>query len=365
LDVIPNDEGRELIRIDAISADGAIMTALDTEEQEARLTRSVRGSMASRLARSARGAPGGSTIYGSGHVTVAVTQGGSLVRSATMAFAVASPMASPLALSPDVANAFAQMNADLISSDVMILPGNDQDPMTDGNIVTQLSDVDIEVIPPDGARLPECFEPDGDRGAANIDIDISDEAPAGTHGLVPMTYRVTLRSADLNDLFGAEVADEILIDPLDYLDTIFSKYVIQKGIRQGEREGWYTRLVDGILKPREAVDLGILEVTSNGMSVTLSLSFYIADDPTLESFVVRDGYLIAPDGDGDGRIVDPIWLNRWRDGYAPGANSLAGRGGSGGGGCETGSMAFVLSLLALPGLWHFVRLIAARRKMSR
>jgi hypothetical protein len=128
--------------------------------------------------------------------------------------------------------------------------------------------------------------------------------------------------------------------------------VIQKEIMEGERAGWYTRLVDGILKPQDAVDKGILDV-AGGESLVLTLSYYVLDDAVLEAFE-SSGYLIVPDGRNNGTIVDPIWLNMWKPGFAPGDNSMSGGqsgdsgDGDGSGGCTSGG-AVSLALIALAG----------------
>jgi hypothetical protein len=255
-------------------------------------------------------------------------------------------------IAPIVVDEFADANEQLIPSEVVILPGNPQPPMTnlpeDWQLIDSLDNVDIFIREPDGFKLPECFEPVG-KDAADIIIDISRAVPPGKKGLIPMTYRVTVNAADLAGDLGSAIASEVLSNPHGYLDEIFKFYVIQKEIHQGERAGWYTRLVDGVLSPQRAVDLGILDITG-GNALSMTLSYYALDDAILEAYE-QDGYLIVPDGSNDNTIVDPIWLNNWREGYEAGDNSMSGRapegGGSsgGGGGCATGAgAAFLLGL---------------------
>ncbi|MDR1943809.1 MAG: hypothetical protein LBQ19_03210, partial [Synergistaceae bacterium] len=186
--------------------------------------------------------------------------------------------------------------------------------------------------------------------AANIIIDISRIVQPGVKGLVPMTYRATVRLDELERSFSSPLAFDILMNPQSHLDEIFDVYVIQKEIHQGERAGWYTRLVDGVLTPQRAVDLGILDI-SGGSALTMTLSYYVLDDAVLESFE-QDGYLIVPDGENDRAVVDPIWLNMWTSASSAG-NSSQGNGGyyggsSGGGGCGgTNSIAlFAVLILA-------------------
>jgi hypothetical protein len=165
-----------------------------------------------------------------------------------------------------------------------------------------------------------------------------------------MTYRATVRLDELERSFSSPLAFDILMNPQSHLDEIFDVYVIQKEIHQGERAGWYTRLVDGVLTPQRAVDLGILDI-SGGSALTMTLSYYVLDDAVLESFE-QDGYLIVPDGENDRAVVDPIWLNMWTSASSAG-NSSQGNGGyyggsSGGGGCGgTNSIAlFAVLILA-------------------
>jgi hypothetical protein len=216
----------------------------------------------------------------------------------------------------------------------------------------------IEVKEPVAYILPECFEPTG-RDAANVDIGVSHLVPAGKKGLLPMTYRVSAKRSDLAATFGQELAGRILASPLDHLDEIFSKLVLQKEIREGERAGWYTRLINGVMKPRDAVDKGILEI-SGGDSLTMTLSLYVLDDSTLEAFESY-GYLIVPDGSHNGTIVDPIWLNMWRPGYAASDNTQQGQNRDGGsGGCTSGSGAAILAAIIIAGFTA-----ARRKKFSR
>jgi hypothetical protein len=143
----------------------------------------------------------------------------------------------------------------------------------------------------------------------------------------------------------------VLRNPYAHLDDIFEFYVLQKEIHQGERAGWYTRLVDGILTPQRAVDLGVLDITG-GEALDMTLSYYVLDDTVLEAYE-SGGYLKVPDGLNDNSIVDPIWLNKWKDATRPDDNSQGGGSGSrigrgyGGGGCNGGAGAVVLFMMAV------------------
>jgi uncharacterized repeat protein (TIGR02543 family) len=304
---------------------------------------------------------GGSAVYGGAVITVTATQtlsdGSTLQSRASRSLIIGEELLTGIAMSDDILDVFQQANDELVPSDVTILPGNTQPPLT-GNgawyLVGALDNADIVILPPDGNHLPECFEPAG-KDAASITIDLANTNPPSRNakGLVPLTYIATTRRAELESSFGAAVTSAILSSPLEHLNEIFAEMVIQKEIRQGQRTGWFTRLVDGVLSPRQAIDAGILEITG-GDSLTMTLSYYVLDDSTLEAFMY-DGYLIVPDGANDGVIADPIWFNKWREGYAPGANSLAGRS-SGGGGCAGGGTPAVLPIvLAIAALVSAVK----------
>jgi uncharacterized repeat protein (TIGR02543 family) len=312
-----DDEGTSLVRAQVVSRDRVLITALPIEGP-------------------ARRGAGGSAIYGLAVITVTATQtlsdDSTLQSRSVKSLVVGEELLTRIALSGDVADAFERANDELVSSDVVILPGNTQPPLeVNGGwyLIGELDNAAIVILPPDGDHLPDCFEPTG-KDAAGITIGLRD-APAGGAGLVPLTYIVTTRRAELESVFGAAMTSAILAAPLDHLSEIFAKMVIQKEICQGGRTGWFTRLVDGVISPRQAIDAGILEITG-GDSLTMTLSYYVLDDSALEAFMY-EGYLIVPDGANDGVIADPIWFNRWREGYAPGSNSQSGRGG-GGGGCD-------------------------------
>jgi hypothetical protein len=335
LTVSVDAEGSALVSVDIVSRYRAIVTALE------------------RIEPAMRSARGNSAIHGDAGITFTASQtlpdGTVLQKSAAKSIPVADELATPIAVSEDVALAFEEANAQLVSSDETILPGSAQPRITDlgadWHLIEGLGNALIEIENPDAYVLPECFEPSG-RDAALIDIDISDIVPEGKKGLLPLTFRVKVRNRDLFDLYGEDAGRAMLARPEDHLDEIFAKIVIQKEIMEGERRGWYTRLVNGILKPSEAVEKGILEVTG-GESLTLSLSFYVLDDGILEAFE-SGGYLIVPDGANDERILDPIWLNMWKPDYAPGDNSMSGNvsGSAGGGGCSGTSGVAFLALTA-------------------
>jgi uncharacterized repeat protein (TIGR02543 family) len=328
-------QSARLVRVDIVSQYRAIVTALE------------------RSAPVGRNARGNSAIHGDAGITFTASQalsdGTTLSKSATKSIPVADDLATSIAVSEDVVLAFEEANTQLVSSDETILPGNIQPPITslgeDWHLIEGLDKALIEIENPDAYVLPECFEPSG-RDAARIDIDISNLVPAGKKGLLPLMFRVKVRSGDLFALYGEDAGRAMLASPEDHLDEIFTKILIHKEIMEGEREGWYTRLVNGVMKPADAVAKGILEVTG-GESLTLTLSYYILDDGILEAFE-RDGYLIVPDGLHDGEILDPIWLNMWKPGYAPGGNSMQGSGsGAGGSGCASWNGAVFLALIAL------------------
>jgi uncharacterized repeat protein (TIGR02543 family) len=331
LNVTLGSEGASLVSIEVLSPVSARVTALPQ-------------------AAVFRGAPANSAIYGEAIINFTATQtlGGSTHQKTVSApLVIADGLATSLHLAPEVIDEFKGANAKLASSDETILPGNIQPPITsldpDWYLIEGLDNALIDVINPDAYVLPVCFEPTG-RDAAEIDINVSGLVPLGKKGLLPLTFRVTARRDDLADIFGAGLAEQMLASPMNHLDEIFTKMVIQKEIREGERNGWYTRLVNGILKPAEAVEKGILEV-AGGDALTLTLSYYVLDDSVLEAFE-REGYLIVPDGSHNGTIVDPIWLNMWRPDYAPSDNSQGGYSAGSGGGCTSWDGAAVVLLAA-------------------
>ena len=116
---------------------------------------------------------------------------------------------------------------------------------------------------------------------------------------------------------------------MNHLDDIFKYYVIQTEIKQGERYGWFTRLVSGIIKPNDAAAKGVLKVDSDGSALTVTLSYYVMDN--LGEAFVHGNYLIVPDGLTDRVIKDPVWLNKWSKACTPQEASS-----SGGGGCSAG-----------------------------
>jgi uncharacterized repeat protein (TIGR02543 family) len=301
-------------------------------------------------ASASRAAPLGS-IYGKALIGFEASQtlsdGSTVSKSAEKVLVVADDLPTSLAITDPVVESFEEANRQLISSEIVILPGNTQQPMkdlpSDWQFVNNLDNADIYVRKPDGSKLPDCYVPTG-KDAADVTIDISRAVSSGRKGIVPMTYRVTVNFDDLASALGSSMASQILANPRDHLDDIFKYYVIQKEIHQGERTGWYTRLVDGILTPQRAIELGILEITG-GSALDITLSYYVLDDTLLEAYE-SGSYLIVPDGSNDNSIVDPIWLNRWKDGFAPGDNSLEGGGNSGGGGCNGGAAALAVVFIA-------------------
>jgi hypothetical protein len=308
----------ELIRVDPL-ASGASVTALPASE-----------------------ATGG--IYGEAIITVTATQpltSGATQISASVAVVIADPLPSVPDLTDEAQSDFSDANLKLAPSNVIILPGSAQTPITDINAdwrpITHIDSADIYIMGPEGNNLPECFATTG-RSAANIIIDVRSQVPQGKKGITPMTYRASVGLSEMQSLFGAS-AEAILASPLSHLGEIFDVLVIQKEIKQGPRENWYTRLVDGVLTPQRAIETGILDITG-GNSLSMTLSYYVLDDALEESFE-RNGYLIVPDGMNDGWIVDPFWLNRWTERTSQ-PNSQTG-GGSGGGGCDVGAAALILA----------------------
>jgi hypothetical protein len=315
LGVTLDGESAALVSVEIIDASSARVTALPQTPQIART------------------APTNSAVYGEARINFTATQtvGATVVqKSATVPLVIADGLATALDLATAVVDEFNEANRELMSSDETVLPGNIQPPITalgEGwYLIEGLDNALIEIENPDAYVLPECFAPTG-RDAARIDIDVSRLVPQGMKGLLPLTFRVTARRDSLREIYGAELTERILSDPLNCLDEIFAKMVIQKEIMEGERRGWYTRLVSGVLKPAEAVEKGILEVTG-GEALTLTLSYYVLDDGILEAFE-SSGYLIVPDGHYNDEILDPIWVNMWRPGYAPGDNSMSGNGNTG------------------------------------
>jgi uncharacterized repeat protein (TIGR02543 family) len=335
-----------LVQVEILSANSARVTALP------------------QIPQISRSAPANSAVYGEALINFTATQtaGGVPVQKiAAVPLVVADGFATPLDLPPAVVDEFNDANMELVPSDETILPGNVQPPITllgeDWHLIDGLDNALIEIENPDAYVLPECFEPSG-RDAAKIDIDVSHLVPPGKKGLLPLTFRVKVRSNDLFALYGEDRGRAMLAYPTDHLDELFTKIVIQKEIMEGSRAGWYTRLVNGVLKPAEAVEKGILEVTG-GESLTLTLSYYVLDDGILEAFE-RDGYLIVPDGANDNEILDPIWVNMWKPGYAPGDNSMTGNAAKGGGGCTSGAAFLALAVFAIAAPWITLHFTAKR-----
>ena len=258
---------------------------------------------------------------------------------------------------------FVEANTLLASSDVMVAPGSIQPKMMDiqGDevIIERLTNVDLKIQKPNGEVLPVCFVPSG-KDALELTSDIREEVAAvktsgrgdavnDLKGLLPMTYVVKISRSEAAPLFGSRT-DEVFAAPMKHLDVIFKYYVIQSEIKQGERYGWYTRLVSGVMKPDEAAAKGVLRVDSDGQFLTVTLSYYVLDT-TGEAFV-RGNYLIVPDGLNDRLIKDPVWLNKW----AKACSSVESPSASSGGGCRAG-----LGLSALAA----AAAIAARAKKSK
>jgi uncharacterized repeat protein (TIGR02543 family) len=329
-------EGAALAVVEILSSDSVRVTALPQDSYIS------------------RGAPGSSAIYGETRIEFITSQtfadGSTFRQSAVKTLVIADDLATSIGVTQGVIDEFSDANEALAASGEMILPGNTQQPITSLNadwyLIEELDNARIAIEHPVWDVLPECFEPAG-RDAANIDIDVSRLVPPGMKALLPLTFRVTARRSDLDIIFGDSfIVGQILASPLDCLDEIFSRMVIQKEILEGERAGWYTRLVSGVLTPQDAVDKGILEITG-GDALTLTLSYYVLDDSSkLEAFE-SGGYLIVPDGDNNNEIVDPIWLNMWRPGYAPGGNTMQGAGASSGGGCSGWNGAAFLAVIVL------------------
>jgi uncharacterized repeat protein (TIGR02543 family) len=268
----------------------------------------------------------GGGIYGSAVITASLVQtvsGDTRERSASAVLVIGDELASEIELEEPAEDAFREANEGLAPSEVIILPGNNQTPpggLPEGwYLVSHLDDADIYILNPDGGKLPECFSPSG-KDAADIIIDLRRYVPAGMKGVVPFTYRVTVNQPQMVNLFGEDLAAKILASPMDHLSDIFYILVIQKEIRQGTRAGWFTRLVDGVLTPQRAVEMGILDVTG-GNNLTMNLSYWALDDTIEESFE-WNGYLIVPDGENDNAIVDPVWLDRWKYRDAQSASGL-------------------------------------------
>ncbi|MDR0649598.1 MAG: InlB B-repeat-containing protein [Synergistaceae bacterium] len=340
-----------LVSVDAVSPYEAVVTALPQDPYIA------------------RSAPDNSAVYGEAVINFTATQtvgDTTHQKTAAVPLVIADELATYVDASEQAEDEFKEANAGLAPSDEFILPGNAQRPITsldpDWVLLTRLDMASIEIQKPVSEVLPMCFE-HANKDAADIDIYVRGLVPDGRKALLPLTFSVTVREEILVGIFEGDtaLAERVLSAPLDCLDEIFDKIVIQKEIRQGSRKGWYTRLVSGVLKPREAVDKGILEVTG-GEALTLRLSYYVLDDEILEAFE-QDGYLIVPDGDNDMNIRDPIWVNTWKPGYAPGDNTMQGQGGSGGsgGGCASGAAA----LLAIAACAAFVRLGGQEKSLSR
>ncbi|MDR3321662.1 MAG: hypothetical protein LBS93_04370, partial [Synergistaceae bacterium] len=73
-----------------------------------------------------------------------------------------------------------------------------------------------------------------------------------------------------------------------------------------------------------------------------------------------------PDGENDGWLADPVWLNWWTDGYVPGGNSygnsIGGAGSRGGGGCGVRPAALAAICMAAAVFLALPSVIAIRRR---
>jgi uncharacterized repeat protein (TIGR02543 family) len=295
-DVVPS-----LVQVDIVSSDRARVTAYSQTASD-------------------------NAIYREAVITFTTSQdipGSTICKSAPRTLVIAN-LETPVEVSPDVRAAFSAANGLLRQSGEIILPGSFQQPSatlsSDWYLIDHLDDtadtvIDIDYLFHD--ELPECFVPTG-RGAASIEIDLtrSQLVPPGMEGLLPLTFQVTIDKGDLEDIYDASLVGLILSDPEDNLTEIFKKILLHNEILEGEHSGWFTRLVDGVLEPQQAVKDGILKVTG-GTALTLTLSYYALDDDGLEAFY-KGGYLIVPDGERDGIIANQVWLNKWKFGYAPG-----------------------------------------------
>ena len=242
--------------------------------------------------------------------------------------------------SRDVHQEFIAANDILASSDVTVYPGNAQPTMTDlphdAAVVETLGDVDLAILSPNADVLPVCFIPSG-KSALSLRADVRNSVmrsvgrgdSATKKALLPMTYVVKINKSEARQHFGADT-DKIFASPQQYLDEIFKYYVIQLEVRQGERKGWFTRLVRGIMTPADAVAKGVLKVEGTSDKLILTLSYYVMDGAG-EAFV-HGSYLIVPDGMTDRVITDSIWLNKW----SKACNSPSASSGGGGGGCSAG-----------------------------
>ncbi|MDR3354822.1 MAG: hypothetical protein LBO21_07270 [Synergistaceae bacterium] len=261
--------------------------------------------------------------------------------------------------------AFESANMEMQSDGVEVLAGNQQAQMSpqtaDSNgwsVLTNLDDTaKIYVESANSDILPDCFVSSG-KCAADVTIPVPQSViSSGKPALLPMTYRVTLSESELIDAVGRSQASMVLSNPSAYLSNIFNVLVIQKEIKQGGWEGYFTRLVDGVLDPQEAYRIGILQV-DGGQALTLELSYYLLDGPegsgSRQEAFLHDGYLIVPDGHYDGELRDQIWLSVWEDanaslgitesinGGSSSSSSSKSNDKSGGGGCNSGLSAAVL-----------------------
>jgi hypothetical protein len=243
------------------------------------------------------------------------------------------------------------IDANLDGEGVEVLPGNEQAQMdsstADSNgwyVLNNINDADIFMEEADSDILPDCYAAAG-KPAADVTIQVPSSVPSGRLALLPMTYRVRIDESELASFIGASLADTVLSNPSAYLTNIFQILVIQKEIKQGGWEEYFTCLVDGILTPEDAYEMGILNVTG-GVALTLELSYYLMDGPESHANSKReaflyDGYLIVPDGRRDGMLRDQIWLSVWKDaagsygyGYSYDYDYDYDKGG--GGGCDSG-----------------------------
>ncbi|MDR1649443.1 MAG: hypothetical protein LBR71_04210 [Synergistaceae bacterium] len=119
--------------------------------------------------------------------------------------------------------------------------------------------------------------------------------------------------------------NDIIANPVPYLDDLFSVLLFQQEIAEGPHTGVYVWLVPGVIEPAEAVRQGIVTFLPVEDGLEAVFKFFVADDIKYAKFM--NGELIVGDGSKNGLLTDLIWLN---------ARSPAGGREIDGGGCRQG-----------------------------
>lgn len=135
--------------------------------------------------------------------------------------------------------------------------------------------------------------------------------------------------------------DKVMAAPEVYATDLFRVLLIQKQLKEAAANNRCVTLVPDILSAAEAINNGMLKMAPNDdkTGIVLTMQFYIADQAVDNGAVVSDGALIVGDGEHNGTIVDPLWVN-----YRKAATSSSST--DGGGGCSAGWAALLTIAVA-------------------